>query len=239
MAPSIPNNESTKATAHKISGHRIKKYECTYSGCPQTFTCPHNREQHIREKHTFQRPNVCHVCAEEGYEKAFARPFTLYRHLREVHKLHVPVGRGHRRRGMAGVMKLGNTKPPEPGQQQRTPSAQMATVDQIDVLVIDVAKSLEGPTHVRPENPRPWDVHLKICSICNAFAAANENEVVAHQHAFHGVPRGEHCLCAWCQETHSSSCARQFMEQTAPAARAEDARFEADLRAQLENFLNR
>lgn len=65
-----------------------KKFPCTWpAGCTHApFTCPHNVAQHIREVHTHERPFECERCrAAGGKMRAFARPWTLYRHLRDVH----------------------------------------------------------------------------------------------------------------------------------------------------------
>ena len=65
-----------------------KRFVCDWEGCTHPpFTCPHNVKQHIREVHTGERPSSCHICEADGKIKAFARPATLYRHIREVHKI--------------------------------------------------------------------------------------------------------------------------------------------------------
>lgn len=82
--------EDTTVGASKVP-RKEKSYNhpCPYPNCPRTFTCPHNVDQHVREKHTGERPNKCDHCP-----KAFARPFALYRHLAVVHGIDIRPGRG-------------------------------------------------------------------------------------------------------------------------------------------------
>ena len=68
----------TRASEHRKSNK--KAHQC--DECLRYFACPHNVEQHKREKHTLERPYVCRACG-----KGFARPFTCNRHVRSLHKL--------------------------------------------------------------------------------------------------------------------------------------------------------
>lgn len=102
--PSTPSTPQSKPRRKYTSRRRIrrpplptqprraqrpeKKFPCTWpAGCTHApFTCPHNVAQHIREVHTHERPFECERCrAAGGKMRAFARPWTLYRHLRDVH----------------------------------------------------------------------------------------------------------------------------------------------------------
>nr|POF14062.1 hypothetical protein CFP56_03086 [Quercus suber] len=236
--PPVISPENVAAVEfHKASGHSVKKHKCTYPSCPQTFTCPHNREQHIREKHTFERPHVCHVCAAAGSEKAFARPFTLYRHLREVHKLDVATSKGHRRRGTTGVGELANTTPANTRRKRKRPGSRITPVDHFNLPGVEVTHCQKKRKELQPGDPESPDIEIKFCSICKVFVATTLDEIIVHQHAIHGVPHSEYCLCQWCVHICRLSSVDSSSDQAGWPARAEDAKFEVSLRAQLETYL--
>ncbi|KAF7846045.1 hypothetical protein BT93_L5456 [Corymbia citriodora subsp. variegata] len=71
---SPPSSEPRAARARATYQER-KTMPCTYDGCSRMFSCQFNVDQHIREKHTEERPFVCEKCGAD-----FARFFTLKRH---------------------------------------------------------------------------------------------------------------------------------------------------------------
>lgn len=75
-----------------------KIHPCPWEGCGRKFTCNHNVQQHIREKHTGEKPYRCPECNFEGREKGFARPFMLNRHRKQLHGVDVGPGRGGQKR---------------------------------------------------------------------------------------------------------------------------------------------
>lgn len=78
---------------------RACNHPCPYPDCDRAFTCPHNVKQHVREKHTNERPHRCPVCLENGIEHVrFNRPFCMYRHMATMHGMQVGPGRGGKAR---------------------------------------------------------------------------------------------------------------------------------------------
>ncbi|KAF2486278.1 hypothetical protein BDY17DRAFT_321087 [Neohortaea acidophila] len=84
-ASTIPTTQTNKKK------HRPYAYPCPYPQCARSFTCPHNVEQHIAEKHRLEREHKCYLCVA-----AFPRPWGLNRHLKKVHGIdrHTVAGKG-------------------------------------------------------------------------------------------------------------------------------------------------
>jgi hypothetical protein len=68
-APTLPDRQLAKT------------HPCTWPDCPRFFACPHNVQQHIREKHTHEKPYKCEECVDV----AFTRQYGLNRHNAQVH----------------------------------------------------------------------------------------------------------------------------------------------------------
>jgi hypothetical protein len=73
---------TTTTPAPTLPGRQLANtHPCTWPGCPRFFACPHNVQQHIREKHTHEKPYKCNEC----FDVAFARQYGLNRHNAQVH----------------------------------------------------------------------------------------------------------------------------------------------------------
>jgi hypothetical protein len=73
---------TTTTPAPTLPGRQLTNtFPCTWPGCPRFFACPHNVQQHIREKHTHEKPYKCDQC----FDAAFARQYGLNRHKAQVH----------------------------------------------------------------------------------------------------------------------------------------------------------
>ncbi|KAK3047937.1 hypothetical protein LTR09_010611 [Extremus antarcticus] len=94
-------------TGNKSANYQPENYTvpCMYPGCGRWFVCDHNLEQHIRERHTHERPYACDF-PECG--KRFSRPWSLSRHLRLVHKFENAVRKaGKGKKAQAEMEQLG------------------------------------------------------------------------------------------------------------------------------------
>ncbi|KAK3708578.1 hypothetical protein LTR37_011473 [Vermiconidia calcicola] len=78
-------------TTNTSANYQPEKYRhpCPYPDCPKVFACPHNVTQHVREKHTLERPHQCTECCA-----SFPRPWGRNRHMKMVHNIDVGPGRG-------------------------------------------------------------------------------------------------------------------------------------------------
>ncbi|KAK3683113.1 hypothetical protein LTR37_020551 [Vermiconidia calcicola] len=78
-------------TTNTSANYQPEKYRhpCPYADCPKVFACPHNVTQHVREKHTLERPHQCTECCA-----SFPRPWGRNRHMKMVHNIDVGPGRG-------------------------------------------------------------------------------------------------------------------------------------------------
>jgi len=73
---------TTTTPAPTLPGRQLANtHPCTWPNCPRFFACPHNVQQHIREKHTHEKPYKCDQCIDV----AFARQYGLNRHNAQVH----------------------------------------------------------------------------------------------------------------------------------------------------------
>jgi hypothetical protein len=101
---------TTTTTAPTLPGRQLTNtFPCTWPGCPRFFACPHNVQQHIREKHTHEKPYKCDQCADV----AFARQYGLNRHRAQVH------GVGEKPSRIAAGQRTYGTAPS--GKQQQQP----------------------------------------------------------------------------------------------------------------------
>jgi hypothetical protein len=76
------SSPATTTPAPTLPGRQLAKtHPCTWPDCPRFFACPHNVQQHIREKHTHEKPYKCEECVDV----AFARQYGLNRHKAQVH----------------------------------------------------------------------------------------------------------------------------------------------------------
>ncbi|KXL41650.1 MAG: hypothetical protein FE78DRAFT_518584 [Acidomyces sp. 'richmondensis'] len=71
------------------------------NGEPRLFAGRHHLQQHIRERHTQERPYKCPVCGP-GH-RGFNRAWTLNRHLGTIHGQHVGPGKGKTTRNRVQV----------------------------------------------------------------------------------------------------------------------------------------
>jgi hypothetical protein len=81
--PTANSNQAAGTTpAPTLPGRQLANtHPCTWPDCPRFFACPHNVQQHIREKHTHEKPYKCEECVDV----AFARQYGLNRHRAQVH----------------------------------------------------------------------------------------------------------------------------------------------------------
>lgn len=255
----VPEPTTAKSISEKPptagSSSKAKKFPCTWdAACPQSFTCPHNREQHIREKHTFERPNVCPVCANVGTEKSFSRPFALYRHLREVHKRSVPMGKGNRPKGQAGVVVLEGriTKaPPVKGRGAKGPGARgvcgLEETNRAEEEDATVSSPLHAGGGVHTGLPDRGNTHVEDlrCSFCHILVET-QNQLQMHQHDNHCTPMHEGCPCTRWLNHHNSMDESLFpgppagtgiVQKLPTSPDASDASFEANMVVQLQAYL--
>lgn len=104
-----PGRNQSKPNAKKPE-HNMP---CPWEGCDRLFTCQHNIDQHVREVHTGERPCMCELCALEGKLAGFARPASLNRHYRDVHKIDWDSTAGKERKGPVRKVIGMNTLPPK------------------------------------------------------------------------------------------------------------------------------
>lgn len=107
--PLNPGQNQSKTDANKPE-HNMR---CPWEGCDRLFTCQHNIDQHVREVHTGERPYVCELCVLEGKMADFARPGSLNRHYRDVHRIDWNVNDGRERKAPVRKVIGMNALPPK------------------------------------------------------------------------------------------------------------------------------
>lgn len=219
-APTLPGRQLTKP------------HPCTWPGCPRFFACPHNVQQHIREKHTHEKPFKCEACAAENVETAFARQYGLNRHRAQVH------GAGEK---PSRVAARGRTYGSEPAAELTQPDFPFVVPDQgvesgdefaemmgllqeannaemdvsaggdVDIsdVQFDFGAGLPEPTTptattTSAHSNNAQDSGLFFCGDCD-YAATTRKEVDMHMHPAHRVPNSCLCACSICSMLYSSS----------------------------------
>jgi hypothetical protein len=204
-------------------------HPCTWPGCPRFFACPHNVQQHIREKHTHEKPYKCEACAADGVDAAFARQYGLNRHRAQVH------GIGERPSRVAKRHRANEFAPSaEPAQPVFSPPTApteatgaddgfaelmeflAGTNDEMQVSGGDIEMSddqfyFDAGQHpgasaatTAPDQHDPQGGGFYGCGDC-AYAAATKNAVKMHMHAAHQFPNSHLCACDICQTLFTSS----------------------------------
>ncbi|SMQ47920.1 unnamed protein product [Zymoseptoria tritici ST99CH_3D7] len=105
MEMDVDNDSTTGAGAHtkqRTYYQAEKKFRCQADNCGRSFCSPHNVQQHNREAHTKEKLHACSICGETGKLKAFTRPASLYRHIRDIHKVDIEYERGKGVRKIVG-----------------------------------------------------------------------------------------------------------------------------------------
>lgn len=161
-------------------------------------------QQHIREKHTMERPYKCDYCAADGVLSAFARQYGLNRHMRQVHHVGAQSSR-------ATTSSATSASGADDGSQrtdnlpQRDELADMAaqltqanyqmSADSSDVEMSDGQFQFDaGPSGIN--NVSGTNSGLA-CGECG-YTAARQKEILMHMHASHGVPNTRFCSCNVC-----------------------------------------
>lgn len=190
---SIPDvfTNATPSTRPADWGKPKHNIPCTWEGCSQMFTCRHNVEQHIREKHTGERPYVCAICAQHGGDSTFARPASLYRHMRQQHRIEPDVPNKWRPRKTvktAGPVSAVPVSAAQPKKRGRKPNA----VDQ----QATPAPAPEPASTAMPMQPPAADIQSY--EYCGAELTGAEHALL-HMHLEHGIPASPNCGCSFCK----------------------------------------
>lgn len=176
---------------------------CTWEGCGRMFTCNHNVQQHIRETHTGERPHVCAICAARGIDSRYARPGTLYRHIRSQHKIEPDVKnkRGPRKTLLStGPVSAVPVPAPAPAQQPKKRGRKPKSATQQDDPAPEPAQM----------QPVAFD---QSCEFCGAELTGAEHALL-HLHLEHSVPASPECGCSFCK---SQLMPRVPLEQFEPS----------------------
>ncbi|KAK4539956.1 hypothetical protein LTR36_009926 [Oleoguttula mirabilis] len=187
-AAGLPAPSSVEVPKKKTDKIHPCPYACAdKSGQPRFFSCPHNVEQHVREKHTLSRPYKCNLCGD-GH-RGFNRPFTQNRHMLMMHGIQTGPGKGHGAR---------RTK-------QRTPAAPVVDDPVDDVQEFDFR---EYPTQETvqqfPGGGNDDFTYAEYrCRSCDSIFFDRES-MLSHLHLQHGEEPSPLCTCMTCSSIYRS-----------------------------------
>ncbi|KAK5137233.1 hypothetical protein LTR08_000203 [Meristemomyces frigidus] len=152
------------------------------SGHTRMFACPHNVLQHVREKHTHERPYKCEICADS--RRGFNRPFTLNRHMFMVHGIKIGPGKGN-----------GARRPKQGKSVPTTPKSE----DQAISAGFDFNGFTPGSTlPARADEANDGMSYVEIqCTICNSLFF-DVDFMLMHHHTNHGESPSPFCTCTTC-----------------------------------------
>ena len=216
----------TTVPAPTLPGRQlVNTHPCTWPGCPRFFASPHNVQQHIREKHTHEKPYRCEECAAQNVDTAFARQYGLNRHRAQVHGIGEKPSRVPAKRRTHGSVISAEPAQPEvpltfPTQAMEIDGefAEMARLlrianNEMEVSGGDIEMS-DAQVYSDDEQPETTVAAIAVygaqdsggyaCGDC-AYAAATKNEVRMHMHAAHQTPNNLMCGCDTCLMLHASS----------------------------------
>jgi hypothetical protein len=183
------------------SKSKIKFFPCTWPGCSCSFVSKHNVKQHIRERHTFEKPFTCDACAAIGNVTGFSRRYGLTRHMNSKH-------RDDRKITKAEPVDIADALPSTKSSQDtgaiestETEVLPARVKDEPDV-VSDVVETSGFHFRFDADMSGSDDFDVQnggglICGECG-YAAAKHDEIVTHLHAVHQAPNSCFCTCSVC-----------------------------------------
>lgn len=206
----VPTTTATESANRQTK--KSKSYPCTWPGCTQLFSCPHNVQQHIREKHTLEKPYVCDTCASDGTYSAFSRPYGLNRHMKQVHYVGVEPS--------SAVTSLTADELEVDDVSQWTGSSQAvegafahmgefaemgALLGRANAVMGDVSSNVEISGVQSQFDAELPDANVSglrnsgsiACGECG-YAATRHEEILTHMHTAHGAPNTRFCACNIC-----------------------------------------
>jgi hypothetical protein len=198
-----------------------KNFQCAWEGCGRWFSSPHNVAQHVRENHTGEKPHECQLCWAKGVFSGFARPFGLTRHMGQVHSVDTRRSRAAMSMtadafGGAAVapVALQWADPADPSQAIEDDefaefgalpagaNAEMGAASG-DVDMSDFQFQFDtGLSNVDVSDNHNNNVIA--CGECGYFAA-NQEGILTHLHAMHGIRNTPFCSCSICTTMFLSS----------------------------------
>ena len=210
LASSLLNTPFVPATEPKASRrqrNRENRFPCTWEGCDRFFQCPHNVKQHIREAHTLEKPYVCDECAAQGAFSAFSRQYGLNRHKRQVHFIGTKPAKAVSSSSASDLQGpavpqwanpsqfVGNHEFADMGAMLTETNTEMDAVSN-GFGMSDLQFQFDaGPPGVDVSNTQNGDGLA--CGECG-YAAAKNEDILMHMHAFHGAPNTRFCTCSIC-----------------------------------------
>jgi hypothetical protein len=210
LASSLLNTPFVPATAPKAprgQRNRRKVHQCNWQGCGRLFECPHNVQQHIREAHTLEKPYECDDCAAQGVFSAFSRQGTLNRHKRQVHFVGAKPSKVVPSTSAGDLTNAAvpqwTSQPQLVGNDGFVGMGAMLTHANFEMGA--VSGDVEMSDAQFQFDAAPSDISISgaqnsgslTCGECD-YAAAENEDILMHMHAVHGVPNTRFCVCNVC-----------------------------------------
>ena len=162
------------------------------------FACPHNVSQHVREKHTNERPYRCKICPDS--RRGFNRPFTLNRHMEKLHGIKIGPGRGRGARRARGVIATTRTTMSS-SDEETTASVEKTTSSGFNTVASTPRSTTLSLQTQRNEDNDDMMYYESQCKTCEGFFF-DRNSVLMHHHTDHGEPLSPFCTCETCNSVY-------------------------------------
>lgn len=213
------NATPTADTGSPLTNRQAREHShpCPWPGCSRSFAGPWNVQQHIREKHTFERPYKCDDCAADGIETAFTRQYGLNRHKVQMHDYPSRSSRAAQVAGgaesTAQATAAWTQLPPGGANEEFGEMRNLLTRANADVGAGEYGVELPGNQFQfdaeQPDVQFQFDAEQSnsvsgaqdngayTCGDCN-YSAASQVHVLYHCHAVHQAPSSRFCSCNIC-----------------------------------------
>lgn len=183
----MAENSSNTIDTAKAKRKTLPCPHCMNQGIEYLSTCQFNLDQHIREKHTLDRPYPCSFC-----HKSFPRVWSKNRHETEVHGVQRPGTKAGKSRLTAYDAKMAEQRAQRGSHPAPGPTASGEASSAIDPNLSNAVYPSSWVANATPEGP-PFRC------LVHGVTFANIGEWMMHGHAKHNVMYSVTCPCEICQ----------------------------------------
>ena len=179
---------------NKSANYQPEKYKHGYPQCSCRFDNPHNVKQHLREAHNEGSMSVCSYC-----EKEFARPWSLFRHIKSIHGIDVHPGASATKKQKR--KQIGREGPILVRPEEKKGFKIKVLADEPAKVEFEAMPGAEQDFDGSPMlefGEEGFAQPKTLCAICGVSFDGDDEILFAHLHGTHSMPYSESCDCMVC-----------------------------------------